>query len=214
MSYGGAVRPVPRWALLSSGCAPVLFIGGWAIAALLEGPAYDPATQTISVLAAYGAAGFWVMNGALLALGVCHLLTAWGLRPAALAGRVALGGGGVSAFVVTLLPAPSSGGSLSHGSAAAVGFVLLAVWPVLAADGSGAAPWGLRPGPALAATAVMGVGAAWFLIEIQLHSAAGVAERVVTFLQSLWPFVVVASCLRHPDNDERRIDQDAEEADG
>lgn len=184
--------------MVSSGCAPVLLIGGWTIAALVEGPAYDPATQTISVLAARGAAGFWVMTGALLALGICHLLTALGLRAAALAGRVALGGGGVSALVVVLLPAPSSGGSLRHGTAAAVGFVLLAVWPVLAADRSGAAPWGLRPVPSLAATAVMGAGAVWFVIEMQGHGAAGVAERLVTFLQSLWPFVVVASCLRHP----------------
>ncbi|MHB9860601.1 DUF998 domain-containing protein [Streptomyces sp. YIM S03343] len=197
------MRLVPRWALLSSGCAPVLLIGGWTIAALLEGPAYDPATQTISVLAAYGAAGFWTMTGALLALGICHLLTAWGLRAAALAGRLALGGGGVSALVVALLPAPSSGGSLRHGSVAAVGFALLAVWPVLAADRSGAAPWGLRPVPSLAATALMGAGAAWFMIEVHRHGAAGVAERLVTSLQSLWPFVVVASCLRHPDSKQR-----------
>nr|WP_222109478.1 DUF998 domain-containing protein [Streptomyces cupreus] len=175
-------------------------IGGWTIAAHLEGPAYDPATETISVLAAYEAAGFWVMTGALLALGVCHLLTAWGLRAAALAGRVALGGGGVSALVVALLPPPSSGGSLLHGSAAGVAFALLAVWPVLAADRSGAAPWGLRPVPSLAATAVMGAGAAWFMIEMHRHGAAGVAERLVTSLQSLWPFVVAASCLRRPDS--------------
>jgi hypothetical protein len=173
------------------------------IAGLLEGPAYDPATQTISVLAADGSSGFWVMTGALVALGVCHLLTAWGLRVAALAGRLALGGGGVSALAVVLLPAPSSGGSLRHGSVAAVGFTLLAVWPVLAADRSGAAPWGLRPAPSIAVTALMGVGAAWFLIEIQGHGVAGVAERVVTSIQSLWPFVVVASCLRHPQGDIR-----------
>ncbi|MET9514613.1 DUF998 domain-containing protein [Streptomyces sp. NPDC002994] len=196
------MRPVPRWALLSSGCAPVLLVGGWVIAGLLQGPAYDPATQTISVLGAYGAAGFWVMTGALLALGVCHLLTAWGLRPAALAGRVALGGGGVAAFVVTLLPAPSSGGSLRHGSVAVVGFTLLAVWPVLAADRGGAAPWGLRPAPSLVATALMGVGAVWFLIETHRHGVPGVAERLVTCIQSLWPLVVVASCLWYPHSDE------------
>ncbi|GAA3184327.1 DUF998 domain-containing protein [Streptomyces virens] len=195
--YGESVRPVPRWALLSSVCAPVLLIAGWTVAALLEGPAYDPVTQTISVLAAYGAAGFWVMTGALLALGVCHVLTAWALRAAAFAGRVALGGGGVVAWVVALLPPPSSGGSLRHGSVAVVGFVLLAVWPVLAAHRSGAAPWGLRPVPSLAATVVMGVGAAWFLIEMQRQGAPGVAERLVTSLQSLWPFVVVVSCVRH-----------------
>ncbi|MGW0712507.1 DUF998 domain-containing protein [Streptomyces sp. NPDC002643] len=196
------MRLVPRWALLSSVCAPVLLIGGWTIAALLEGPAYDSATQTISILAAYGAAGFWVMTGALLALGICHLLTAWGLRVAALAGRVALGCGGVSALVVALLPAPSSGGSMPHGSAAAVGFALLAVWPVLAADRSGAAPWALRPAPSLAATAVMGAGAAWFVIEMHRHGAPGVAERCVTSFQSLWPFVVVVSCLRHLDSEQ------------
>jgi hypothetical membrane protein len=177
-------------------------VGGWTIAAVLEGAAYDPATQTISVLGAYGAAGFWVMTGALLALGVCHLLTAWGLRPAALAGRLALGGGGVAAFVVTLLPAPSSGGSLHHGSVAVVGFTLLAVWPVLAADRGGDAPWGLRLVPSVAATAVMGVGAGWFLIETHRHGVPGVAERLVTCIQSLWPLVVVASCLRYPDSEE------------
>ncbi|MFF3332865.1 DUF998 domain-containing protein [Streptomyces sp. NPDC002888] len=196
------MRLVPRWALLSSGCAPVLWAGGWTIAGLLEGSGYDPVTQTISVLAAYGAPGFWVMTGALVALGACHLLTAWGLRPAALAGRVALGAGGVAALVVALLPAPSSGGSLRHGSVTVTGFTLLAVWPVLAADRRAATPWGLRPAPSLVVTALMGVGAAWFWVEMQGHGAVGVAERIVTSVQSLWPFVVVASCARHRDHEE------------
>jgi hypothetical membrane protein len=202
--YGGSMRPVPRWALFSSGCAPVLLAAGWTIAAVLEGPAYDPATQTISVLAAVGASGSWVMGGALAALGVCHLLTAWALRAAALAGRLALGGGGVSALVVALFPTAGSGGSLRHGSVAAVGFALLALWPLLAAVRSGDAPWGLRPAPSLIGTALMGAGAAWFLIEVRTHGAVGVAERVVTSLQSLWPFVVVVSCLRHPGRDTAR----------
>ncbi|WP_031481535.1 DUF998 domain-containing protein [Streptomyces bicolor] len=192
------MRPVPGWALLSSGCAPVVLIAGWTIAALLEGPAYDPATQTISVLAAYGAAGYWVMTAALAALGVCHMITALGLRPAALPGRVALGTGGAAALLVALVPPPSSGGSLRHGSVAAVGFALLAVWPVLASDRRGTVPWGLRPVPSLTATALMVVGAAWFMIEMHHDGAAGAAERLVTAIQSVWPFVVVASCLRRP----------------
>ncbi|MEW1683354.1 DUF998 domain-containing protein [Streptomyces sp. NPDC093594] len=194
---------VPRWVLLSSGFAPLLLIAGWVIAAALEGSAYDPVTQTISVLAAYGASGSWVMTGAFIALGVCHLLTAWGLRAAAVAGRAALAGGGVAALVVALVPAPSSGGSLGHGSVAAVGFVLLALWPVLAADGRHTAPWALRPTPSLAATALMVAGAAWFLIEMHRNGMTGVAERVVTAVQSLWPFVVVTSCLRHRTDRER-----------
>ncbi|MEU8519005.1 DUF998 domain-containing protein [Streptomyces sp. NBC_01216] len=188
---------VPRWALISSGCAPVLLVTGWVFAAFLEGAAYDPVRQTISVLAAYGAAGFWVMTAALFALGVCHLITAWGLRPAARPGRLALACGGVAALAVALNPAPSSGGSLRHGAVAATGFVLLAAWPLLAVPSDRGGPWALRPAPALAASAVMAVGAGWYLLETQGHGAAGVAERFTTGVQALWPFVVVASCLRH-----------------
>jgi hypothetical membrane protein len=169
---------------------------GWLVAASLQGAPYDPAAQTISVLAAPGTSGSWVMTVAFIALGLCHLLTAWGLRPAATAGRMALAAGGVSALAVAMVPAPSSGGSLSHGSVTAVGFAVLAAWPVLAARAGAAVPWALRPFPSLGATAVMAVGAAWFLFELHLHGVAGVAERAVTTLQSVWPFVVVLSCLR------------------
>lgn len=194
--YGVLVRSVPVWALVSSGCAPVVLIMGWLVAASLHGPAYDPAAQTISVLAAPGGSGYWVMTAAFIALGVCHLLTAWGLRPAATAGRLALAAGGVSALVVALVPAPSSGGSLSHGSVAAVGFVLLAAWPVLASRTGGIVPWALQPLPSLGATAVMALGAAWFLVELHQRGAAGAAERAVTTIQSVWPFVVVLSCFQ------------------
>ncbi|MFJ8636706.1 DUF998 domain-containing protein [Streptomyces sp. NPDC093568] len=200
------MRLVPRWALLSSGCAPVFLIAGWAIAAQLEGPAYDPARQTISALASYGAAGFWVMTAALAALGVCHLLTALGLRAAALPGRVALGAGGVTACVVAMIPPPSSGGSLRHGAVAGVGFAFLALWPVLAADRRGVAPWGLRLAPSVTATVLMLLSAAWFLFEMHQDGPAGAAERLVTAIQSLWPFVVVASCLRHRYGDDPSTD--------
>ncbi|MFF8018022.1 DUF998 domain-containing protein [Streptomyces sp. NPDC007929] len=190
------MRSVPTWALVSSGCAPVFLIMGWLVAASLQGQPYDPAAQTISVLAAPGNSGSWVMTAAFIALGFCHLLTAWGLRPAASPGRLALAAGGVAALVVAVVPAPSSGGSLSHGSVAAVGFAVLAAWPVLAARAGTSVPWALRPFPSLGATAVMAVGAVWFLVELHLHGVAGVAERAVTTLQSVWPFVVVLSCLR------------------
>ncbi|MFF7772370.1 DUF998 domain-containing protein [Streptomyces massasporeus] len=197
------MRSVPPWALVSSGCAPVFLIMGWLVAASIEGHPYDPAAQTISVLAAPGHSGSWVMTAAFIALGFCHLLTAWGLRPAATAGRMALAAGGVSALVVAVVPAPSSGGSLSHGSVVAVGFAVLAAWPVLAARAGTAVPWALRPFPSLGATVVMAVGAAWFLVELHLHGVAGMAERAVTTLQSVWPFVVVLSCLRESLRDGR-----------
>ena len=197
------MRTVPWWALLSSGCAPVVLIGGSTIAAAIHGPGYSPVRQTISVLAADGPSGYWALTATLIALGTCHLATAWGLRAAGLAGRLALGAGGVSAIILSLFPAPNRGGSLSHGSVVAVGFSLLALWPVLAADRSRGAPWGLRPVPSVTVSALMVAGAAWFLIELQTNGAAGVAERILTAAQSLWPVVVVVSCLRHSPHGDR-----------
>lgn len=135
------MRSVPWWVLLSSVCAPVVLVGGWVISAVLHGPGYDPASRTISILAAKGADGYWVMTSALIVLGACHVVTASGLRSAASPGRVALGGGGVSAMLLALFPAPSRGGSLDHGAVVVVGFALLAVWPILAVRrGAGGRP--------------------------------------------------------------------------
>jgi hypothetical membrane protein len=196
------MRLVPWWTLLSSGCAPVVLIVGPTTAAVIHGPGYSPVRQTISVLASDGPSGYWALTATLIALGTCHLATACGLRAAGLAGRLTLGAGGVSAMVLALFPAPSSGGSLSHGSVVTVGFALLALWPVLAADRRGGAPWGLRPATSLTVSALMLAGGLWFLFELQTDGAAGVAERILTAAQTLWPVVVVVSCLRHtPDGD-------------
>ena len=217
-SYGFVMRSVPWWILLSSVCAPVLLVVGWTVSALLQGPGYDPAAKTISILAASGADGYWVMTPALVALGLCHLTTASGLHLAALPGRLTLGAGGLSAMMLALFPAPSSGGSLGHGAVVTAGFSLLAVWPVLAVrrtaaperttgrpPAAGRAPWGLRHWPSLMATTLMWLGGGWFLLSLSVQGTAGVAERVLTFAQSFWPLVVVLSCVRHTDNDEEAV---------
>jgi hypothetical protein len=192
------MRLVAWWALLSSGIAPVILVGGWTAAEVLEGPDYNPVTQTISVLAAGAPRVYWVLTATLIIVGSCYLVTAWGLHAAHLAGRLSLAGGGLSAILLAMFPAPATGGSLPHGSLVTVGFTLLALWPVLATNRRGApAPWGLRPLPSIAVSALMWLGALWFVIELQIHGSAGVAERVVTSLQSLWPVIVVISCLRH-----------------
>ncbi|MDX6353134.1 MAG: hypothetical protein QOF98_37 [Streptomyces sp.] len=193
------MRLVAWWALLSSGIAPVVLVGGWTVAEVLQGPDYNPVTQTISVLAAGAPRVYWVLTAMLVSVGSCYLLTAWGLHAAHLAGRLSLGGGGLSAILLAIFPAPATGGSLPHGSVVTVGFTLLALWPVLATRrrATAATPWGLRPAPSIAVSALMWLGALWFVIELQIHGSAGVAERVVTSLQSLWPVIVVISCLRH-----------------
>lgn len=220
------MRSVPWWVLISSVSAPILLVGGWTVSAELYGPGYDPATATISILAADGAGGYWVMTSALLALGVCHVVTACGLRPAAPFGRVALAGGGLTAILLALFPAPSSGGSFAHGVVVATGFSLLALWPVLAVPRDAFArqrapeggttswprpgpsagrrpPWGLRPVPSATAAALMWLGGGWFLLALFYLDTAGAAERVITFLQSFWPLAVVVSCFRHTDGEGR-----------
>lgn len=193
------MRRAPWWVLLSSGGAPLLLVGAWSIAQLLQGPGYNPAADTLSVLASYGARGYWLMTGILIVLGTCYVVTAHGLREAAFPGRLALAGGGLSAMALTLVPAPLSGGALSHGVVAAIGFTLLAVWPALAATRrERAVPWGLRFKVSVVASTLMCACALWFVLELQTGKSPGVAERVVTFAQALWPLVVAVSCRLWP----------------
>lgn len=189
------MRRAPWWVLLSASGAPLLLVGASAISQVLQGPTYNPVVETLSILASYGARGYWLMTGILLVLGTCYVVTAHGLREAALPGRIALAGGGLSAMALTLVPAPLSGGAFGHGVVAAVGFVLLAVWPALAAGRRGrTVPWGLRLKVSVVASTLMCLCALWFVFELRGGQAPGVAERVVTFVQAVWPLVVAVSC--------------------
>lgn len=197
------MRCAPWWVLLPSACAPFLLVGAWCLAQEWEGAAYDPVSTTISVLAAHGAPGYWLMTAILFALGGCYVATAFGLRTAAVPGRAALAGGGLAALCLTLVPAPRHGGDLGHGTVATVGFLLLGLWPTLAVararpHPAPRAPWGLRPRVGIAVSVAMGLGAVWFLIALLTSRAPGVAERALTLTQALWPLLVVLSCLRVP----------------
>src|ERR1700719_1348053 len=112
--YDSVVKRIPWWALVSSGAAPVLLIGGWTIAQARQPPGYSPVRDTISALAARGAADRWVMTSALAGLGACHVVTALGLRPARPGGRVVLAGGGVATVLVAAFPQPAHGNSVAH----------------------------------------------------------------------------------------------------
>ncbi|MCX4744168.1 DUF998 domain-containing protein [Kitasatospora sp. NBC_01287] len=191
------MRLIPWWALLSAACAPLVLILGWVVVGMLSGPSYDPATQTISSLEAQDVPGHWLVVAALAGLGTCHLVTALGLRAASRAGRLALAGGGVASILVALFQEPQHGGSLRHGVTVGVGFALLCVWPGLTVDHRRGAPWALRPGPAALVIVLMLLGALWFVIALNHHGAAGVAERLVTTVQSCWPLIVVLSCPHH-----------------
>jgi len=187
---------VTWWAVLSSGCAPVVLIGGWALAETVQPAGYDPMVDSISSLAAYGASDRWMMTGALFLLGLCHAVTALGLRAAALPGRIALGCGAGATAMVAFSPEPWGGTTLRHLVATGIGFTALALWPVLAATGPDhAMVWVLRPWVGYATMLLMAAGAAWFLVDLHGHGAAGLVERILTGYQSLWPLIAVAACV-------------------
>ncbi|MEZ0092264.1 DUF998 domain-containing protein [Streptacidiphilus sp. EB129] len=184
--------------VLSSTCALVLLVGGWTIAGHLQGPGYDPVTQTISSLAAEGARDRWLMTSAMFAVGACHWITAFGLRAAASTGRLALICGGTATVLVAMTPETSTGAaSVRHAAAAGAGGAALAVWPMLAAGRDPFTPWGLRPVISAAATTFLLAGVAWFVVSVQVHTAAGIAERVLTTSETAWPLVVAVSALGH-----------------
>ncbi len=173
-----------------------MLVAGWAIAGALQQRGYDPARQTISALAAHGADDRWLMTGAMIAVGVCYAATAVALRSVALAGRIALACGGAATILVALSPEPTHGTTTRHTVAAVLGVVAIAAWPRLAADGDPTGPVVLRPRLSSLASALMVLCALWFLLALRGNGAAGAAERVVTAVESLWPFVVVTVCLR------------------
>lgn len=186
---------VPWWGRVSSALAPVLLIGGWTLAAALQPGGFDPRTRTISELAGLDATDRWVMTVGIAGVGLCHVVTALALRPAARTGRILLGLGGAASLLVASFPLPAGGGgSAAHSAAAVASFVLLTVWAAYAGVRDPSAPWGLRRPVALAAGAVLAVLTGWFFVTAVTGAAdIGLAERVAAGAQALWPAVVVAT---------------------
>ena len=195
-SAGGSI---PWWGVASAAATPVVLGVGWTIAAWLQPGRYDSARQTVSVLAAHGAADRWVMTLAFIVVGGCDVITGLALRPAARLGRVILIAGGIAGMLVGFNPETIGAASAPlHVLFAAIGFVALTIWPAAAARPGGDVdpPWALRPAPAAVAATLTATFFGWFLVElITGGELLGVAERAIGELQALWPLVVVASCL-------------------
>jgi hypothetical protein len=192
------VRNVPWWGLVSSAAAPVLQVAGWTEAARLQPQPVDPVADTVSALAALGAADRWVMTLTIATVGVCYILTGIALRPAGRAGRLILAAGAAAGMLVTVNPQPAHGGSPAHALWASVGLAALAVWPAGAWRRGPEVPWGLRPAVCAGVVVVLAVLVAWFGLEVVTGAGhAGLAERVLGLAQAIWPLTVVLSC-RHP----------------
>jgi hypothetical membrane protein len=191
------MRAVPWWAVLSAAMAPVLLIGGWTLGAALQPAGYSSVRDTISALAGLAAAHREVMTIGLAGLGVCHMVTAAGLRPAAGAGRVLLAVGGVATVLVAAFPVPGVGTSNVHRVVAGIGFVTLSLWPALAWRRGQAVAWGLRPLASIVVAALLLGLLGWFIAELFGDGArVGLTERLLAGGQALWPLVVVLSARR------------------
>jgi hypothetical membrane protein len=193
------MRRIPWWALASAICAPVLLVGGWTLAASRQPPSYNAVRDTISALAGLGATDRWIMTVASAGLGICHFVTALGLRPAAMLGRCVFGVGGLATLLVTAFPLPRDGPSRVHGIVALVAFVALAIWPALAARPG--VPWALRRRTGIGVTVVLLGILTWFGLSLLNRHLIGLSERCAGAAESVWPLVVVvtvrASARRH-----------------
>jgi hypothetical protein len=179
-------RTVPGWAVVSAALQPALLTAGWLVAGALQPASYSPVRETVSVLAGYSGSDRWIMTDAMLLAGGCYLVTAVGmagLRPAA---RVLLLVAGLCSVGIAASPEPASGPSALHLAWTTAGAITLAIWPAVAG-------WRAPPVSArclIIVTVVFAAMLGWVLVEIQVGSALGLAERTTASVQTCWPLVV------------------------
>ena len=188
---------VPTWAIISAGLTPILLTGGWLVAGALQPASYDPVRDTVSVMAGHAGTDRWVMTGALLLVGGCHLVTAAGLGAIRISARVLLILAGLSSVGIALCPEPIVGSTPQHLAWTSFGAVIITVWPAFAARPGSLQPLIVsRPGSAVV-TAMFLVLLCWLVIETQGGSYLGMAERLTSSVQTSWPFVVAVVLWRH-----------------
>jgi hypothetical protein len=155
-------------------------------------------SETVSALAAVGAADRWVMTLTFVLVGACDVVTALALRPAGMAGRLMLMAGAVAGMLVAVNPEqPGVRFPVGHMVCAAIGCAGVVGWPAGAWRRGPSVPWGLRPLVSAGAVVVLLALVAWFGVELVTGGGqAGLAERIFGAAQALWPLLVVASC-RH-----------------
>jgi hypothetical protein len=194
------VRIVPWWALLSSAIAPVVLVAGWLVVQMQQPAPYSPIRGTLSDLVPVNALDRGILLGAPVALGLCQIVTSAGLRPVAATGRLILASGGAALAVTVFFP-QRLGTLTEHGIVAGAAFVAFALWPVAATPAPRAeippdGPWAIRPRVTRTAFVGLVLLTGWFAVELFFGTQAGLAERVTSAADLLWPLVVVVSCRR------------------
>src|SRR5882757_698677 len=190
-------RTVPPWAIVSAGLTPILLTGGWLVAGALQPASYSPIRDTVSVMAGHAGTDRWVMTGALLLVGGCHLVTAAGLGGIRVSARVLLILAGLSSIGIATSPEPIIGSTPQHLAWTSFGAVIITVWPAFAARPGSPQPLILSPRGSAVVTAVFLALLCWLVIETRGGSDLGMAERLTSSVQTSWPFVVAVVLWRH-----------------
>ena len=190
----GLVRagpPVPGWAVGAALLAPVVLVGGWLVAGALQPASYSPMRQTMSVLAGHSGTDRWVMTAALLLVGSCQIAAGAGLAGVGLPARILLILTGLSTLGVAATPEPAAGPTSRHLAFAVSCVVTTAVWPVFVARRGPARSWILGVHGCATVTVVFAGLSCWLLIAARDGGGdLGLAERLTSAVQSLFPFVV------------------------
>ncbi|MCU1491919.1 MAG: hypothetical protein JWM85_3324 [Acidimicrobiaceae bacterium] len=198
----GALAPgreelkVPIWAIVPAALVPVVLTGGWLLAGLFQPASYSPIRETVSVLAGGAGSDPWIMTAALFVVGGCYLATAVGLNTLRRSARLVLVVAGAASFGIATSPEPATGPTGRHLAWTALAAVTVAVWPAFVARRSS------RPlvlsihGSAMVTLVYVGL-LVWLAIAARLDSYVGLAERLASSIQTLWPFIVAVVLRRN-----------------
>lgn len=159
-------------------------------------PGFNPVTQTISELAALDSPTRVFMTVIFVLTSLSHAVTATFATGIGKLGRITIGIAAAASLAVALFPLPTMAGtSPEHRTAAIIGFIALAVWPVLGMRRGAQFPAIIRPRGAILGTVVMSVFCFWFLAVWANPEVGylGLVERVAANTESLWPALVVWS---------------------
>ncbi|HXW44618.1 MAG TPA: DUF998 domain-containing protein [Streptosporangiaceae bacterium] len=203
----GVAAVIPGWAVVSAGLTPVVLTAGWLVAGLVQPVSYSPMRQTVSVMAGHSGHDRWIMEGVLLAVGGCYLVTAAGLacldRPA----RTLLVVAGVCSVGIAASPVSPGGPTATHLAWTVLGALTIAVWPAVACRGGPVTPALISERGSLLASALFLAMLGWVLVETQSGDMLGLAERLATSTASTWPFVVALLRRRAAAESGDRADQ-------
>jgi len=186
----GPDRPAPGWVLATAGLSPALVVSGWLAAGAVQPASYSPLRDTVSALAGQGGTQPWIVTSALFAVGGCYLATAVGLAGLRFPARILLAVAGLCSIGIAASPEPAVGSTPQHLAWTALGAATITVWPAFTVRRGPGQPLILTARGAAFVTAVFVALLGWLLLETRDGTLLGLSERVMSAVQTSWPFIV------------------------